>query len=188
MTRVRRANGLAVGMMALLSLVAAGGKKPKKIKATTNPPEYVAFSKPLSWDLEFRHALDRLTFGAGPGDLDQIRRIGLEKWINLELHPERVPENSVLEQRLAPLASLRMSIHETYVHYPSPQMIAAFARGRGQLSDDPDLRAIVVRLADRYLKKREARLENASGSPDQIGASKSNDDPIWISRSNCPTS
>ena len=188
MTRVRRANGLAVGMMALLSLVAAGGKKPKKIKATTNPPEYVAFSKPLSWDLEFRHALDRLTFGAGPGDLAQIQRIGLEKWIELELHPERVPENPVLEQRLAPLASLRMSIHETYVHYPSPQMIAAFARGRGQLPDDPDLRAIVVRLADRYLKKREARLENASGSPDQIGASKSNDDPIWISRSNCPTS
>src|SRR5689334_5039507 len=129
MTRVRRANGFAVGMIALLPLVAAG-KIPKKIKPRTNAPEYIAFSKPLSRDLKFRHAIDRLTFGGQPGDLAQIRRIGLEKWIELELHPERVPENRVLEQRLAPLESLGMSIHQTYVHYPSPQMIAAFARGR----------------------------------------------------------
>jgi Protein of unknown function (DUF1800) len=176
MTRVRRANGFAVGMIALLPLVAAG-KIPKKIKPRTNAPEYIAFSKPLSRDLKFRHAIDRLTFGGQPGDLAQIRRIGLEKWIELELHPERVPENRVLEQRLAPLESLGMSIHQTYVHYPSPQMIAAFARGRGQLPEDPELRAIVARLADRYLKKREARLEKASGFPDHIGVSKSSDDP-----------
>jgi len=35
-------------------------------------------------------------------------------------------------------------------------MIAAVARGRALLPEDPKLRAIVARLADRYLKKREA--------------------------------
>jgi hypothetical protein len=49
-----------------------------------------------------------------------------------------------------------MTARDTYLRYPSPQMITAVARGRAPLPEDPELRAIVVRLADRYLKKREA--------------------------------
>jgi uncharacterized protein (DUF1800 family) len=170
------AQRIAIALIAVLLFVGAGGKKPKKIKSTANPPQYAAFSKPLSPELEFRHALDRLTFGPRPGDLERIRRIGLEKWIGLELHPERVPENPLVSDRLAPLESLRMSIREAYVHYPSPQMIAAFARGREQLPDDPELRAIVARLADRYLKKREAAFNKAGNSQLSISPSNADDD------------
>ena len=71
----------------------------------------------------------------------------------------------MLQERLAPFDTLRMSIHETYVHYPSPQLIAKVARGTGALPDDPELRAIVVRLADRYLERRTTR-RYAAGSDD----------------------
>ncbi|MBV8834327.1 MAG: DUF1800 domain-containing protein [Acidobacteriaceae bacterium] len=136
-------------------------KTPKKIKPGANPPQYVAFSKPLKDPDKAIHALDRLTFGPRPGDLDELKKIGLARWLDRQLHPEKVAENPILQQRLAPLESLRMSIHDTYVHYPTPQMIAAVARGRGQLPDDPELRAIVIRLAERYLeKKNEATAQN----------------------------
>ncbi len=112
--------------------------------------------------------------------MERVGKLGLDKWVEFQLHPERIPENPVLEERLAPLESLRMSIHDAYVHYPSPQMIAAFARGRGQLPEDPELRAIVVRLADRYLEKRDAQAVAVSGPgtapPGAAGAPNPNDD------------
>ena len=45
-------------------------------------------------------------------------------------------------------------------------MIAAVARGNGALPEDPELRAIVVRLADRYLEKKNLP---ANGVVDQDG-------------------
>lgn len=153
MLAARRVVG--VGALALLLVPAlAGTKKIKAIKASANPAQYIAFSKLLSQDDQVRYALERLTFGARPGDVDEIRRLGMQKWLDLELHPDKIAENPVLAPRLAALESLRMSPREMYLHYPSPQMIAAVARGRGSLPDDPELRQVVLRLADRYLRKR----------------------------------
>ena len=157
---------LLASPLVVVPVLQAGDKQPKKIKPNQNPPQYVAFAKPLSEAEEINHALDRLTFGARPVDGNSVEKIGLKKWIDLQLHPERLPENPVLEQRLLPLASLRLSIHDTYVHYPPPQMIAAVARGRAPLPDDPELRAIVVRLADRYLQKKNAQAGAGGGEQD----------------------
>jgi uncharacterized protein (DUF1800 family) len=145
-------SGAVFGLLLVPAL--AGGKKIKPIKASANPPQYAAFSKLLPEDEQLRHGLDRLTFGPRPGDLDNLQRLGLRKWLDFELHPEKAPENPALAPRLAELKSVQMSPREMYLHYPPPQMIAAVARGRGSLPDDPELRQIVRRLADRYLQKR----------------------------------
>ena len=143
-------------LLVLATAFVAGAKKIKKAHAGDNPPQYVPFSEPLSEAARERHALDRLTFGPRPGDFAQIQKLGLKKWLDLQLHPEKVPENADLEAHLAPLESLRMSIRDTYTHYPSPQMIRAVARGTGQLPDDPELRAIVIHLAERYQLRQQA--------------------------------
>jgi uncharacterized protein (DUF1800 family) len=159
---------MSTGAVLALVLVPAlaGTKRIKPIKASANPPQYTAFSKLLSPDEQLHHALERLTFGPRPGDFDSLQRLGLRKWLDLELHPEKVAENPVLAPRLADLESLRMTPREIYLHYPPPQMIAAVARGRGTLPDDPELRQIVLHLADRYLHKR----------ADADGQSAANDD------------
>ncbi|MBV8866438.1 MAG: DUF1800 domain-containing protein [Acidobacteriaceae bacterium] len=150
-----RAAPLGAGLLVLLVPVSiAGGLNIKKLKRAANPPEYASFGQLLATPEELNHALDRLTFGARPGDLAKLRQNGLRRWLDEELHPERIPESPLLEERLAHLASLRMSIHETFTQYPPPQAIAAFARGRGVLPDDPELRAVIARLADRYLQKK----------------------------------
>jgi len=149
-------------LAALLVPALAGTKKIKPIKASANPPQYAAFSKLLPPDERLQHALERLTFGPQPGDLDSLRRLGLRRWLDLELHPEKVPENPALAPRLAELASLPMTPREIYLHYPPPQMIAAVARGRASLPDDPELRQVVLRLADRYLQKRPLQDQTAA--------------------------
>src|ERR1700742_4210076 len=80
-----------------------------------------AFDQRLSPDQQLVHALNRLTFGPRPGDVQELRTIGLTKWLELQLHPERITENPVLEQRLKPLESLRMTLPEVVAGYTPQQ-------------------------------------------------------------------
>jgi uncharacterized protein (DUF1800 family) len=75
------------------------------------------FGLRLSPEQKIQHALNRLTFGARPGDIDEIRRLGVEKWIELQLHPEQIGEDPQLEIRLKPLATLCMQSGEILEKY-----------------------------------------------------------------------
>src|SRR4051812_20364166 len=101
-----------------------------------------------------RHALNRLTFGPRASDFDTVSRMGLKRWVERQLHPEQIPENPVLLERLQPLESLRLSIREAYLRYPPPQLIAAVARGQKDFPDDPELRALLTRLVERYVQRK----------------------------------
>jgi len=46
------------------------------------------------------HALNRLAFGARPGDVDRVAKMGLDRWIDQQLHPERI-DDSATEARVA---------------------------------------------------------------------------------------
>ncbi|MGD0296477.1 MAG: DUF1800 domain-containing protein [Bryobacteraceae bacterium] len=108
------------------------------------------FQKKLGKDEQILHALDRLTFGPRPGDVERLKKIGLKKWIDQQLHPEQLKESVALELQLLPLESLRMTPMETVERYPPPQLIKAIADGKQQLPEDPVLRATVERLVARY--------------------------------------
>src|SRR5262245_55916388 len=71
----------------------------------------------LSPEEKIQHVLDRLTFGARPGDFAEVRKLGVEKWIELQLHPERIAENPALEARLKPLDTIRMETAEIFTKY-----------------------------------------------------------------------
>jgi uncharacterized protein (DUF1800 family) len=118
--------------------------------------DYQQFEKKLSKDEQVLHALDRLTFGPRPGDIEAVKKIGLKKWIDLQLHPERIEESPMLAIKLAPLESLRMTQSETASNYPTQQTIRAIAEGRQPLPEEPVARAAVERLARRYKVKRDA--------------------------------
>ena len=59
------------------------------------------------------HVLNRLTFGPRPADVETVRRMGLQAWIQSQLHPEDIEETSTLERKLEALKSLRMSLSES---------------------------------------------------------------------------
>jgi uncharacterized protein (DUF1800 family) len=136
----------------LLALpAAASGKTPKP--ANEAKLQAKLFQKKLSKNDQILHALDRLTFGPRPGDVERVKKIGLKKWIFEQLHPDRMDENPVLEAQLQALESLRMTPLEALQHYPSQQMIRAIANGKQPMPDDLLLRASVERLVTRYKVK-----------------------------------
>jgi len=115
------------------------------------------FSQPLSKDQEVLHALNRLTFGPRPGDLEAVRKMGLKKWIDQQLHPERIAENPELAVRLRPLESLQMSAAEIATNYPPPQVLRAMTQGRLPLPVDPEARKRAELEIQRLRARREAK-------------------------------
>jgi uncharacterized protein (DUF1800 family) len=77
----------------------------------------------LSGDRKIIHVLNRLGYGPRPGDLERVRRMGLDKYIDRQLHPDRI-DDSALQARLSNLPSLRMTVADIYDKYPAPQMVA----------------------------------------------------------------
>lgn len=113
-----------------------------------------AFSERLSGSEKTAQALDRLTFGPRPGDSDEVERIGLRKWVEWQLHPERIAENALLVSKLKPYASLGMGPRDIFSHYPAPQLIREIAEGRQAPPSDSDLRLVTDQLVARYLQKQ----------------------------------
>ena len=67
------------------------------------------------------HASNRLGFGPRPGDLDAINRSGAERWIEQQLHPEKIAESPELDRQIASLSTLRMTPVELVENYGPPQ-------------------------------------------------------------------
>jgi uncharacterized protein (DUF1800 family) len=115
------------------------------------------FQEKLTKDEQVLHVLDRLTFGPRPGDVEIVKRMGIKKWIDLQLHPEKIAEDRALEVKLAPLETLRMTQGDTEASYPTPQMIRQVAQGRQPLPDDPVARAAVERQVRRIKVKKDEK-------------------------------
>jgi uncharacterized protein (DUF1800 family) len=115
------------------------------------------FQEKLTKDEQVLHVLDRLTFGPRPGDVAIAKKMGIKKWIDLQLHPEKIAENPVLEAKLAPLETLRMTQGQTEANYPTPQMIRQVAQGRQALPEDPVARAAVERQVRRFMVKKDEK-------------------------------
>ncbi len=151
MRKTQLFTGLLAAALSVLPTLSGRSTKPKP---AVNSGDARLFQKKLSKDKQALHALERLTFGPRPGDVQHLAKTGLKKWLDQQLHPERIKENPLLAAKLKPLESLRMTQEEVVRSYPPPQLIAAVATGREKLPDDPVTRAAVERLLVKYRAKK----------------------------------
>ena len=113
------------------------------------------------------HALNRLTFGPRPGDVDHVMAIGVDKWIDQQLHPDKI-DDSALDARLSPLRTLHMDTREIVENFPPEQMIRAVADGKQSLPSDPLKRAVYQAQLDRYQNKEDRKQHSAVAGPDKV--------------------
>ena len=106
------------------------------------------------------HALNRLAFGPRPGDVEHIMQMGVDKWIELQLHPDKI-DDSALETRLDPFRTLRMGTNEIVENFPPEPLIKQIADGKASLPRDPAQRAVYEAQLQRYEDKQERKEEAA---------------------------
>src|SRR4030088_595705 len=128
------------------------------------------------------HALNRLSFGPRPGDVQQVMAMGVDKWIDLQLHPDKI-KNDAPESRLAPLRTLRLSTKEIVEEFPDPQLIKAVSEGRKPMPSDAAKRAVyqvqIARLQEQEQEKdkREGKAEVANNAATAPPANDANAAP-----------
>jgi uncharacterized protein (DUF1800 family) len=102
-----------------------GGMKASSSKSTAK----------LSQDQRILHVLNRLGFGARPGDVERVKAMGIEAYIAQQLNPEKI-DDSASEARLQNLETLRMTTAELYEKYPQPGQLLKQLQKRGALPAD----------------------------------------------------
>jgi uncharacterized protein (DUF1800 family) len=75
----------------------------------------------LTPDQQALHILNRISYGPRPGDVDRVKAMGVDRYIDEQLMPERIPESPALTQKLQSLPTLRMSPIQLFDRYePHP--------------------------------------------------------------------
>jgi uncharacterized protein (DUF1800 family) len=90
-------------------------------------------------DRQIAHVLNRLAYGARPGDIERVRAIGLSAWIDRQLRPQMI-DDAATERALAGLTTLRMPIADLLREYPRPdpglrEKIASGAMTRQEMQE-----------------------------------------------------
>src|SRR5436190_16043279 len=82
------------------------------------------------------HVLNRIGFGPRAGDVERVRSMSIERYIDQQLHPERIPDEA-LAARLSGLTTIGLSSREIAEQYERPQLEARRERRRKAKQDDP---------------------------------------------------
>src|ERR1700730_12736958 len=127
---VTRRLGAVLSMVALLASTFAAGISAQNMKM----PAGRSAAK-LSQDQRILHVLNRLGFGARPGDLERVKAMGIDNYIAQQLFPEKI-DDSVSEAKLQNLETLRMTTAELYEKYPQPGQLLRQLQQRGALPAD----------------------------------------------------
>jgi uncharacterized protein (DUF1800 family) len=120
--------GRTLVLLAIVTLVgcngaAAGGASPAVAESSRAPES----------DRQIVHALNRLSYGPRPGDLERVRAVGLSAWIDRQLRPQSI-DDSVAERALEELTTLRMSIADLLREYPRPDPRLRERIARGEMT------------------------------------------------------
>ncbi|HSK64074.1 MAG TPA: DUF1800 family protein, partial [Pyrinomonadaceae bacterium] len=113
----------------LLSIVVA---QPAFAVATTQKR---AKTPALTEEQRILHALNRLGFGPRPGDVERVKSMGLEAYINQQLNPEKISD-TVAENKVKDLNVLNMTTAELYEKFPQPGQLVRQLQARGMLPAD----------------------------------------------------
>jgi uncharacterized protein (DUF1800 family) len=122
------------------SVAACGGSGATKVSSGAGPMfgaapvDEPAGARDQDATQQVNHVLSRLTFGAKPGDVTKVREMGVDRWIDLQLHPERIDE-AATERYLTGFESQTLSAAELEEKYPrANQALARLGAAKGDRS------------------------------------------------------
>ena len=126
-----------ITLRALTALALASGIGTASLRALSAPADKAqspggaaksaASTKPLTEDDKIVHVLNRLGFGPRPGDVQKVKAIGLQAYINQQLAPDTI-NDSVVDQQLVSYTMLNLSDEQLMEMYRARQLAQVNAR------------------------------------------------------------
>jgi uncharacterized protein (DUF1800 family) len=113
---------IAARALAALTVAACSSARPEASRfAVVSAPGDVALQgeREQTADEQVKHALNRLGFGARSGEAERVRAMGVDRWIELQLSPQKIDDRAA-EQFVARFPVLGQSPSELLAEYPQP--------------------------------------------------------------------
>jgi uncharacterized protein (DUF1800 family) len=150
---------------------AAKSAKPKPPKLTA--PAKNAPMAPLSTRERALQLLDRFTFGARPGELDQVIAQGADKWFEQQLNPDSIPD-AAKDKRMGDYPTLSMTPAQALALFPDRAAIARVADGKDPIPTDPLLASVYEVQLFKYKQQQDQKKPDAKGNlpPEPTDAEK----------------
>jgi uncharacterized protein (DUF1800 family) len=128
----------------------------------------------LRGDERILQALNRFTFGPKPGDLEAVRKMGLDNWFDQQLRSASIDETA-LNARLAEFPAMQWSMQDLFFRLPSNPIIRQAAQGKVEVPQGGTLQAVyedqIYRLQARKTAQAEKRTIAANQAPSKaVGA------------------
>ena len=133
--------------VAMLGAAACGGSTAVRPEVAPAFPPASSGPREQSPGQQVTQLLNRLTFGARPGDVDRVREMGVDRWIAWQLQPERIDDDAA-ERFFAGFESYHLSAAELQQRYPPRNQLLKRVGARddgGRLS--PEDSALVKQAA-----------------------------------------
>ena len=110
--------------------------------ASTNAQQMMAKTKakPLTENQKILHVLNRLGFGARPGDVEKVKAVGINKYIEQQLSPSSI-NDAVAEAKVNKLDVIKMSNEELFAKYPNGNAVLRAVAQKNNLQPR-DLQAV----------------------------------------------
>src|SRR5579863_7560356 len=86
---------MTISSLVALPLPAADETSAKTLTGAVAASPPPSWTTPLSKDEKVLQLLNRITFGPRPGDVERVERMGIKKFLDQQLHPERINDSEV---------------------------------------------------------------------------------------------
>lgn len=128
-----------------LAIAGCSSAPPRPLPPSPVPP--AADLRTQTADQQAVHALSRLTFGARPGDLEAVHEMGVDRWIDRQLHPERINDEKA-EAWVRQFEVVQKTSAQLESEYQNPGALVnqLSARNTGGLTRDDSLLLRQARL------------------------------------------
>ena len=114
------------------------------------------------------HVLNRIGYGPRPGDVERVKAMGLQRYIDQQLHPERIPDHAA-EQKLAGLTTVGLSSREIADRFERPALELRRQKKQGDAQQmSPEERAIRQQAGSVMLDLGEQKVLRAVYSERQL--------------------
>jgi uncharacterized protein (DUF1800 family) len=121
------------------------------------------------------HVLDRIAFGPRPGDVERVRGMGLERYIDEQLHPERIPDAD-MSARLAGFSTLNLTNDQIADQFERPllelrkdkKLLAAGGDPNDPAQRTPEMMAVQQRANSLLLELGQQKVLRAVYSDRQL--------------------
>jgi uncharacterized protein (DUF1800 family) len=118
------------GLLALLLAFSSPISLAQEMKTGKSQAKGKSPVKTLTEEQRAIHLLDRATFGPRPGDVERVMKLGWEKFIEEQLHPDRISDQ-IVEAKLKTLESIHLSNADLAKYYPRPNVIREALKAKG---------------------------------------------------------